>query len=146
MNVASRVTSRDGTSIAFERTGAGPALIVVDAAGNYRDFRPLRAPVERLAAGGRVADIGCGLGWSTIAVARAFPGAEVWGIDSDPGSIDDARAAAEEQRVHVRFECTDASRLASAGPFDVVLLLEALHDLARPVEILRAAREALAAD
>jgi pimeloyl-ACP methyl ester carboxylesterase len=50
MSVESRVTSRDGTSIAFERVGAGPALVLVDAAGNYRDFRPLRAPVERLAA------------------------------------------------------------------------------------------------
>jgi pimeloyl-ACP methyl ester carboxylesterase len=50
MDVMNRVTSRDGTSIAFERTGAGPALIVVDAAGNYRDFRPLRAPVELLSA------------------------------------------------------------------------------------------------
>jgi hypothetical protein len=50
MNVVNRVTSSDGTSIAFERSGAGPALILVDAAGNYRDFRPLRAPVERLAA------------------------------------------------------------------------------------------------
>jgi len=50
MNVASRVISSDGTSIAFERAGAGPALILVDAAGNYRDFRPLRAPVERLVA------------------------------------------------------------------------------------------------
>lgn len=50
MNVVNRVTSSDGTSIAFERSGAGPALILVDAAGNYRDFRPLRAPVELLAA------------------------------------------------------------------------------------------------
>ena len=50
MDTVDRVTSRDGTSIAFERVGAGPALILVDAAGNYRDFRPLRAPVERLAA------------------------------------------------------------------------------------------------
>jgi pimeloyl-ACP methyl ester carboxylesterase len=50
MIVMNRVTSRDGTSIAFERVGAGPALIVVDAAGNYRDFRPLRAPVELLSA------------------------------------------------------------------------------------------------
>jgi pimeloyl-ACP methyl ester carboxylesterase len=49
MDAVHTVTSRDGTSIAFERVGAGPALIVVDAAGNYRDFRPLRAPVERLA-------------------------------------------------------------------------------------------------
>jgi pimeloyl-ACP methyl ester carboxylesterase len=45
-----KVTSRDGTSIAFERTGTGPALIAVDAAGSYRDFRPFPAPVERLAA------------------------------------------------------------------------------------------------
>jgi pimeloyl-ACP methyl ester carboxylesterase len=50
MDVTDRVSSRDGTSIAFERVGAGPALILVDAAGSYRDFRPLRAPVERLAA------------------------------------------------------------------------------------------------
>jgi pimeloyl-ACP methyl ester carboxylesterase len=50
MSVVDRVTSADGTSIAFERAGAGPALITVDAAGSYRDFRPLRAPVERLAA------------------------------------------------------------------------------------------------
>jgi pimeloyl-ACP methyl ester carboxylesterase len=50
MNVVNRVTSSDGTSIAFQRSGAGPALILVDAAGNYRDFRPLRAPVELLAA------------------------------------------------------------------------------------------------
>ena len=45
-----KVTSRDGTSIAFERHGAGPALIVVDAAGNYSGFRPLAAPVALLAA------------------------------------------------------------------------------------------------
>ena len=42
-------TSRDGTSIAYERTGTGPALIVVDAAGNFSDFRPMRAPVSHLA-------------------------------------------------------------------------------------------------
>ena len=45
-----KVTSRDGTSIAFERYGVGPALVVVDAAGNYSGFRPLAAPVELLAA------------------------------------------------------------------------------------------------
>jgi len=49
MNVAGRVTSSDGTSIAFERSGAGPALIAVDAAGSYSGFRPLPAPVELLA-------------------------------------------------------------------------------------------------
>ena len=101
---------------------------------------------ERLGQGGHLADVGCGLGWSTIAVARAFPLAEVWGFDSDPGSIADARAAAEEHGVPVRFECADATDLVAAGPFDVVLLLEALHDLARPAEVLAAARAALTSD
>jgi pimeloyl-ACP methyl ester carboxylesterase len=44
-----KVISRDGTSIAYERVGSGPALIAVDAAGNYRDFRALPAPVDLLA-------------------------------------------------------------------------------------------------
>jgi pimeloyl-ACP methyl ester carboxylesterase len=50
MSVAGRVTSSDGTSIAFERAGEGPALIAVDPAGSYRDFRPQRPPVELLSA------------------------------------------------------------------------------------------------
>jgi 2-polyprenyl-3-methyl-5-hydroxy-6-metoxy-1,4-benzoquinol methylase len=111
------------------------------------EWLPALGPAaQRLAAGGRVADLGCGLGWSTIAVARAFPSAEVWGIDSDQASIADARAEAEEHGVRVRFECADAAELAAAGPFDVVLVLEALHDLARPVDVLAAARSALAPD
>jgi pimeloyl-ACP methyl ester carboxylesterase len=50
MSVVERVISSDGTTIGFERTGAGPALIAVDPAGSYRDFRPQRPPVELLAA------------------------------------------------------------------------------------------------
>jgi 2-polyprenyl-3-methyl-5-hydroxy-6-metoxy-1,4-benzoquinol methylase len=111
------------------------------------EWLPAAGPaVERLAAGGRLADIGCGQGWSTIAVARAYPGAEVWGIDSDEPSIAEARAAAADHGIEVRFECADAGTLVAAGPFDVVTLLEALHDLARPVEVLAAARAALAGD
>jgi pimeloyl-ACP methyl ester carboxylesterase len=49
MDMLHRVASADGTSIAFERFGAGPALIAVDPAGSYRDFRPQRPPVEPLA-------------------------------------------------------------------------------------------------
>jgi pimeloyl-ACP methyl ester carboxylesterase len=49
MSVAGRVTSSDGTSIAFQRAGDGPPLICVDAAGSYSGFRPFPAPVELLA-------------------------------------------------------------------------------------------------
>jgi 2-polyprenyl-3-methyl-5-hydroxy-6-metoxy-1,4-benzoquinol methylase len=109
------------------------------------EWLPALGPAaERLATGGRLADVGCGVGWSTIAVARAFPGAEVWGIDNDPASIAEARAAGAEAGVAARFECADAGQLTAAGPFDVVLILEALHDLARPVDVLAAARAALA--
>ena len=100
--------------------------------------------VARLEAGGRLADLGCGQGWSTIAVAEAFPAAEVLGVDSDVASIEEARALAAGRGTKVRFEAADATELAGHGPFDAVLVLEALHDLARPVEVLAAARAALA--
>jgi 2-polyprenyl-3-methyl-5-hydroxy-6-metoxy-1,4-benzoquinol methylase len=99
--------------------------------------------VQRLASGGRLADLGCGQGWSTIAVAEAFPRAEVIGVDSDVASIDEARALAASRGANVRFEAADATELAGHGPFDAVLVLEALHDMARPVDVLAAARAAL---
>lgn len=100
----------------------------------------------KLARGGRLADLGCGQGWSAIAAANAWPNAQVLGLDDDPASIEDARAHARTAGANARFECADAAALASHGPFDGVLLLEVLHDLARPVEVLAAARRALAAD
>lgn len=98
----------------------------------------------KLASGGRIADLGCGQGWSALAVAKRFPAAEVWGVDTDPASIEDARAEAARTGAKVRFECADAAALAGHGPFDVVMLLEVLHDLARPVEVLASVRRALA--
>jgi 2-polyprenyl-3-methyl-5-hydroxy-6-metoxy-1,4-benzoquinol methylase len=92
----------------------------------------------------RVADVGCGAGWSTIAVARAYPKAEVIGFDADAASVEDARAYAAEQEVVVRFEQRDAVSLSAEGPFDLVLVLEALHDMSRPREALAALRDALA--
>ena len=99
--------------------------------------------VDRLQRGGRIADLGCGLGWSSVAIAKAFPDADVWGVDADVASIEDARAIATEHGADVRFLAADASELAGHGPFDAVTILEALHDMAQPVAVLRAAREAL---
>jgi len=99
---------------------------------------------ERLGRGGRVADLGCGHGWSAIALARAFPRARVYGIDADAASVDEARAIAARADAPVRFECASAEALAGAGPFDLVMLLEVLHDLAQPEIVLAEARRALA--
>ena len=101
---------------------------------------------ERLEGGGRVADVGCGEGWSTLAVARAFPEARVDGLDLDSASIADAQRHAAETQVdgRVRFLQDDAEALSAEGPYDLVMVLEALHDFTRPVEALRAMRSSLA--
>ncbi len=94
----------------------------------------------------RVADVGCGQGWSAIAVARAFPNAWVDGLDADPASVADARRHAADAGLdgRVRFLRADAAAVAGEGPYHLVLILEALHDLRHPVDALAAARAALA--
>ena len=100
--------------------------------------------VARLRGGGRIADLGCGTGWSTIALARAFPNAEIVGIDADEASIIEAAENAASVGVSVEFMTADAGDLAKGGPYDLVLILEALHDMAAPQQVLGAVRRALA--
>ena len=96
---------------------------------------------EALRNGGIVADIGCGLGWSSIGVALAYPDAHVDGFDIDGPSIERAQANAAEAGVsdRVLFRCIDASELDAAS-YDVVLALECVHDMADPVSVLAAMR------
>jgi 2-polyprenyl-3-methyl-5-hydroxy-6-metoxy-1,4-benzoquinol methylase len=101
---------------------------------------------ERLSAGGRIADLGCGVGWSTIAMAEALPAAEVTGWDNDPASVEDARRNAADANASVRFEAANAKMMAADGPFDLVTILEALHDMAQPVAVLEAVRSGLSAE
>ncbi|HSJ01092.1 MAG TPA: class I SAM-dependent methyltransferase [Verrucomicrobium sp.] len=94
----------------------------------------------------RIADVGCGGGWAAIGMAQAFPQAEVTGYDLDEASIHDARRHAKDRNVSVRFAAKDAAQMAEDGPFDLILLLETLHDMSRPVEVLTALRHALDPD
>jgi 2-polyprenyl-3-methyl-5-hydroxy-6-metoxy-1,4-benzoquinol methylase len=91
----------------------------------------------------RVADVGCGVGWSTLALARAYPRADITGYDLDRESVLEARRAAAREGLRARFEQKDATALAADGPFDLILILEALHDMARPTQALAAFRRAL---
>jgi SAM-dependent methyltransferase len=96
--------------------------------------------------GARIADIGCGFGWSSIAMARGYPLVHVTGLDLDAPSIEAARQNAHEagatDRVH--FEVRNAADPALGGRFDLVTIFEALHDMSHPVEALQAARALLA--
>jgi len=95
----------------------------------------------------RVADLACGSGWSSIAMARAYPAITVTGLDLDRDVIEQAGRHAEQAGVadRVTFTVADAADPGLAGRFDLVTIFEALHDMPRPVEALEAARALLAA-
>jgi SAM-dependent methyltransferase len=95
-----------------------------------------------LRAGGRVADVGCGMGWSAIGIARAYPQARVDGYDIDEPSVEQARRNAEEAGVadRVRFTTVDAAAAGEQGSYDLVAAFECVHDLADPVSVLAAMR------
>jgi len=94
----------------------------------------------------RVADVACGTGWSSIAMAQAYPRITVDGFDLEKDVIAAARENAEEAGVadRVSFSVADAADRPGAGSYDLVIIIEALHDMSRPVDALRAAREMLA--
>ncbi len=103
--------------------------------------------VERLRAGGRVLDVACGVGWSSIATARAFEKASVHGVDMDEASIAEARQNALQAGVaeRVTFEVRDISDLQATAGYDLACVFEALHDMGEPIEALRTIRPLLAA-
>jgi 2-polyprenyl-3-methyl-5-hydroxy-6-metoxy-1,4-benzoquinol methylase len=96
----------------------------------------------------RVADIGCGTGWSSISIARAYPNARVDGFDLDEESIAEARANAEAERLanRVTFHLQDAADPGLSGRYDLVIAIECIHDMSRPVEALRAMRSLVGED
>ena len=100
--------------------------------------------------GARALELGCGVGFAAVALARGYPGLAVVGVDSDEASVTDAREHAASAGVgdRVRFETmtADADLATVAGGVDVVLVLEALHDMAHPVAALAAARACLVDD
>jgi len=101
---------------------------------------------ERLTAGGaRVADVACGGGWSTIAMARAYPATTFVGLDLDAEAIGRARQKAEEAGVadRVSFHVVDAADHSLDGQFDLVTIFEAVHDMAQPAGVLAAVRALL---
>ena len=101
----------------------------------------------KLTAGGRIADLGCGLGSSSVLMAEAFPESVVVGSDYHADSIDLARKNAAEAGVadRVTFEVATGQTF-SGSDYDLVTTFDALHDMGDPVGAGRRVREALAPD
>jgi 2-polyprenyl-3-methyl-5-hydroxy-6-metoxy-1,4-benzoquinol methylase len=93
----------------------------------------------------RLADVACGTGWAAIAIAQAYPRVTVDGFDLDQDAIAAARRHAEEAGLADRlsFSTTDASELSKTD-YDLVTIIEALHDMSRPVEALKSVKAMLA--
>jgi SAM-dependent methyltransferase len=128
--------------------------------GTERFFRPsytahlvaewlpaLEGVEDRLREGIHVADIGCGHGVSTILMAHAYPNCTFVGSDYHEGSIEAARRAAERAHLsdRVTFEVAGAKEFGG-GPFDLVCVFDALHDMGDPVGASRHVHSQLADD
>jgi 2-polyprenyl-3-methyl-5-hydroxy-6-metoxy-1,4-benzoquinol methylase len=96
----------------------------------------------------RVADVACGLGRSSIAIARGYPKVTVDGIDLDHASIARAQQLLPESGVddRVAFHHRDAADPELSGRYDLVTIFEALHDMSYPVDVLRTAHGLLSQD
>jgi SAM-dependent methyltransferase len=101
----------------------------------------------RLEAGGRVADVGCGHGATTILMAQAFPNSRCVGFDYHEPSIERARAAAAEAGLtdRVEFHLAESTDFPG-GDYDLVAFFDCLHDMARPEAAVRRAYETLKPD
>ncbi|WP_146925112.1 class I SAM-dependent methyltransferase [Cellulomonas xylanilytica] len=128
--------------------------------GVERFFRPLYAGslvdawipavdglTARLTAGARVLDVGCGLGSATLLMAEAFPASTFLGVDNHGESVRRATAAAQRAGAADRVAFTEAAADEyDGGPYDVICMFDALHDMGDPLGALRHARAALSDD
>jgi 2-polyprenyl-3-methyl-5-hydroxy-6-metoxy-1,4-benzoquinol methylase len=101
---------------------------------------------QQLVSGVRAADVGCGLGASTIIMAKAYPATEWVGVDYHEPSLELARSRAAEAGVgnRITFQVASASELS--GKYHFITFFDCLHDMPDPVAALSAARAALSPD
>jgi SAM-dependent methyltransferase len=113
--------------------------------GGFLPYAPGLA--DRLAAGIRVADVGCGTGHAVNVLARAFPASAFVGYDLAGDAIDRARAEAEAMGLsNARFGVLDVATLPPEPKFDLITAFDAIHDQVDPQTVLRRIHDALVPD
>ncbi len=102
---------------------------------------------QKLQAGAKVADVGCGLGASTILLAEQYPNSQLLGCDYHAGSIELARKRAADAGVadRISFEVASAQTFVGSG-YDLVTSFDCLHDMGDPVGAATHIRQALSPD
>jgi len=107
----------------------------------------LEGVASKLKQGAKVADVGCGVGFSTLLMAEAFPASHFTGYDFHAASIDEARRHAHEHRIgdRVQFKVATAKEIDDAG-FDLITVFDCLHDMGDPRGCARHMRRILKED
>lgn len=144
---------RSGDGIAFSDFGAELPMALAAMNRPVYENRLVKAWLpalpgisERLAAGGRAIDIGCGVGVVPIALARSFPQATVAGLEFDGRSVGLARSEADAAGVTVQWHHADVLALPIEPGWDLVTSFDVVHDLPDPLAALSRVREALTED
>jgi SAM-dependent methyltransferase len=160
-SVAAWADGRTKVQAAFRKGGGvawgdfGPCLFCAVA----RFFRPgylqnlvpnwlpaLDGVVMKLRDGARVADVGCGHGWSSVLMAQAFPNSQFFGFDFHPGSIEQAKAHAREHNVsNVQFQVATAKDYPERN-LDLVAFFDCLHDMGDPTGAAAHVKQSLKSD
>ncbi len=145
---------RTGRGFGYDRQGSEGAHRTERMLGPWtrlalvpRILPSLDGVVARLASGGAVADVGCGAGLATIAIARAFPAATVHAYDISSFAIERAKELVAESGLgNISLRHVGADALPEEPTFDLVLTLDCLHDMTKPAEAMGAIRRAIKPD
>lgn len=106
----------------------------------------LNGVVDKLTQGGKMADVGCGHGASTLIMAAAFPNSQFYGFDFHEPSIERARELAKEEGLsNVSFEVATAKEYPGSD-YDFVAFFDCLHDMGDPVGAIKHVKETISAD
>jgi len=145
---------RTGVGLTFDQLGRVSAHQLARQSGPWARLAlvqrviPALAGVEdRLRAGARVVEVGCGGGLALLALARAYPASRFEGIDLSSHAIEHAsHAAAESGLANISFRAGRGEDLAAEGVYHLVLTLDCLHDMTRPDVVAATIRRAIRAD
>ena len=147
LSVAPRVAEafKNGGGIPFKDFGVD-GIKALDAI-NYGQYetrfagywlKALPDVIAALEGGGRVLDVGCGVGRVALALAKAFPNAEIVGLDPDPESIRQAELIKAEagMKHRLQFVAQTTGELDPANRFDLITACDCIHDFADPLATL----------